>query len=895
MKKTNLKNLMSVAVLSTSILVGSASQVIAANQINTKALNAIERNMKMVDINKNLIDMIKKGKVDLKKFTDNGYMIKIDNGCLILAKGGEIITLNFNTWSIIVGDYAKPVNLRTVIANNDIFEYVENIIVGNFPKVNLSTPALQEKTAIRNVSVKEAKDIKDILSRIENGGVIDEKELEDIADIVVPAENPTTNKVADKLDKLLKDKELTKEILDKLEKNQDEFDKIFGKEDKKKENPATPSEDKKKEKPATPSEDKKEEKPTTPSEDKKEEKPSEDKKEEKPATPSEDKKEEKPVVEKTKDELLREKVKELLGDNELTDKIIKDLNKNQSAFEKLFDFRTDEEKKMDKFVEDLANSIKDQNSTKEILNLLEKDKDIFDKLIGKDKKQPKVPTEDNKENEKQPEVPAEDNKEDKKQPEVPAEDNKENEKQPEAPVTPSEDKKENPGTPTDDKKQPEAPVTPSEDKKQPETSSETGKRTVTEADINAYIQKMEKDNYILPIKDRNKSVTGPILERTEYKDVKIRDKNGNITTVRVKYLTGLSEESWKLVNEHRRAHGLPEVQAPSKTLQEAANIRAAELYYNYKTYGPSHPNHFDHVRPDGRDIKTSMNNFGGENILYGNTFNLNDDYEAARQTFTRFKNSDGHNKNMLWNNSNKKPIAQERRLAIATVVSEDEPDLVFQVQLFGSSIWGDENHSLLDAGDKVKFNDNTVEPIYNKDGSEEYARKKHEENKRKGVRQYLETGKWPETKSKVENQVDNAKEEFQKNEEEHKAQVDKTIEEREKELAEKRRKAEEEYAKKQQELANESAKEEEERKQLQEDNGGSPVKNKDNSKDENKEEKSEVVNGENPEVDNDKEVVKSETTTEEAKTTSKETKTTSKETKTTSKETETTSKESENA
>ena len=870
MKKTNLKNLMSVAVLSTSILVGSASQVIASNQTNSQALNMIEKNMKMVDVNKNLIDMIKKGKVDLKKFNDNGYMTKIDNGCLILAKDGEIVILNFNTWSIIVGDYAKPVNLRTVIANNDIFEYVENIILGNFPKVTLSTPVIQKEATIRNVSVKDVKDIEDILNRIENGGVIDEKELEDIADIVVPAENSTTNEVADKLDKLLKDKELTKEILKKLEENQDEFDKIFGKEERKPENPAEDKKDEKK-----PAEDKKDEK-----------KPSEDKKEE-----------EKPAKEKTKDEILREKVKELLEDEDLTNKIIQDLNKNQSAFEKLFDFRTDEEKKLDKFIEDLTNSIKDQNSTKEILDLLEKDKDIFDKLIGKDEKQPEVPADDNKEDKKQPETPTEDNK----QPESPSEDNKENEKQPEVPAEDNKEDNKQPETPADDKK--ENPVTPSEDKKQPETPvtpSENGKKTVTEADIDAYIEKMEKDNYILSIKDRNKSVTGPILERTEYKDVKIRDKNGNITTVRVKYLTGLSEESWKIVNEHRKAHGLPEVQAPSRTLQEAANIRAAELYYNYKAYDKSHPNHFDHVRPDGRRIGTSMNNFGGENILYGNTFNLNDDYEAARQTFTVFKNSDGHNKNMLWDNSNKKPIAQERRLAIATVVSEDEPNLVFQVQLFGSSIWGDENHSLLDAGEKVKFNDNSVEPIYNKDGSEEYARKKHEENKRKGVRQFLETGEWPETKSKVENQVDNAKEEFKKNEEEHKAQVDKTIEEREKDLADKRKAAEDEYTKKQEELEKEMAREdEEERKRLKEEVGVNPAEDnnksedKGNSTDNGKEEKAEIAVDKNSEVGNNEDVVETETTTEGTETTTEGTETSSNESETTTNESETTSNKSE--
>ncbi|MDU6031706.1 MAG: CAP domain-containing protein, partial [Peptoniphilus harei] len=497
----------------------------------------------------------------------------------------------------------------------------------------------------------------------------------------------------------------------------------------------------------------------------------------------EEKETEKPS-EKTQEEKIKEEINKILEDKELSEQIKNSLNKNRTSFEKLFDFRTEDQKKSDKFVEELTNAIKDQNKSNQILQLFEKDKDIFNKLIGKDEKQPEVPAEDNKEDKKQPETPAEDNKEDKKQPET------------------------------------------------PETPSENGKKTVTEADIDAYIEKMEKDNYILPIKDRNKSVTGPILERTEYKDVKIRDKNGNITTVRVKYLTGLSEESWKLVNEHRRAHGLPEVQAPSRTLQEAANIRAAELYYNYKTYGPSHPNHFAHVRPDGRDIKTSMNNFGGENILHGYNYNLNDDYDAAKQTFETFKNSDGHNKNMLWNNPNKKPIAQERSLAIATIVSEDDPNHVFQVQLFGSSIWGDENHSLLNPGENIKHNDNSVEPIYNKDGSEEYARKKHEENKRKGVRQYLETGEWPEVKTKTENQVDNAKEEFQKNEEERKKAAEKAKEENEKKINDARKKAEEEYAKKQKELAEQLAREEEEnRKRIQDEVGTDPSKDNNKPKD----------------------------------------------------------------
>lgn len=227
-----------------------------------------------------------------------------------------------------------------------------------------------------------------------------------------------------------------------------------------------------------------------------------------------------------------------------------------------------------------------------------------------------------------------------------------------------------------------------------------------------------------------------------------------------------------------------------------------------------------------------MNNFGGENILCGSVYNLNNDYDAARQTFEAFKNSPGHDENMRWDNPNKKPIAQERRLAIATVVSEDDPSFIFQVQLYGSTIWGDEDHSLLDAGEKIKFNDNSVEPIYNKDGSEEYARKKHEENKRKGVRQFLETGEWPETKSKTENQVDNAKEEFNKQEEERKKAAEKAKEEKEKKTNDARKEAEDEYAKKQKELAEQLAREEEEnRKRIQDEVGTDPSKDNNKPKD----------------------------------------------------------------
>ncbi|MDU3086863.1 MAG: S-layer homology domain-containing protein [Peptoniphilus harei] len=614
-----------------------------------------------------------------------------------------------------------------------------------------------------------------------------------------------------------------------------------------------------------------------PSEEKTNEKPSKDKKEKETEKekPSEDKKEEETVPEKTQEEKIKEEIEKVLKDEDLSEQIKESLNNNRTEFEKLFDFRTEDEKKVDKFVDELIKSIKDQNKSNEILNLLEKDRDIFNKLVGKeDKKETPTPEDKEEENpaedEKEKEKPAEDKKEEESTPEKTQEEKikKELEK-----ILKDEDLsnqiKESLNKNqtefeklfdfrTEDEKKVDKFVDEliksikdqnksneilnllekdrdifnklvgKEDKKE-EKPAEDKKEEVTEADIDAYIAEMEKGNDILPIKDRDKSKTGPILERTEYKDVKIRDKNGNITTVRVKYLTGLSEESWKIVNEYRKKNGLPEIQAPSRTLQEAANIRVAELYYNYKTYGESNPNHFAHVRTDGRDIENSMNNFGGENILHGKNFNLNDDYDAARQTFEVFRNSPGHDENMRWDNPNKKPIAQERRLAIATVVSEEDPNLVFQVQLYGSSIWGDENHSLLNAGEKIKYNDNSVEPIYNKDGSEEYARQKHEENKRKGVRQFLETGQWPEVKSKTENEVDKAKEEFNRQEEERKKAAEKAKEEKEKKTNDAKKEAEDEYAKKQRELAEQLAREEEEnRKRIQDEVGTDPSKGNNN-------------------------------------------------------------------
>lgn len=95
-------------------------------------------------------------------------------------------------------------------------------------------------------------------------------------------------------------------------------------------------------------------------------------------------------------------------------------------------------------------------------------------------------------------------------------------------------------------------------------------------------------------------------------------------------------ESRKMLNEvnaHRRANGKTELQW-DETLYQAAKVRAEELLELY-----------DHVRPNGSDWNSIMDEYGilywgaGENIAAG--------YNSANGAFEAWKASPGHNNNML--------------------------------------------------------------------------------------------------------------------------------------------------------------------------------------------------------------------------------------------------------
>ena len=99
-------------------------------------------------------------------------------------------------------------------------------------------------------------------------------------------------------------------------------------------------------------------------------------------------------------------------------------------------------------------------------------------------------------------------------------------------------------------------------------------------------------------------------------------------------------EMLKLVNAHRSANGASALKASDK-LNQAAQTRAKET----STY-------FSHTRPDGRDTWSVYDEVGykwraaGENIAMNSTGN-GSAAEIAQSLFTQWKNSSGHNKNML--------------------------------------------------------------------------------------------------------------------------------------------------------------------------------------------------------------------------------------------------------
>ena len=98
----------------------------------------------------------------------------------------------------------------------------------------------------------------------------------------------------------------------------------------------------------------------------------------------------------------------------------------------------------------------------------------------------------------------------------------------------------------------------------------------------------------------------------------------------------------RLINDYRASYGLPALASDTK-LDEASSIRAKEIEQK-----------FDHVRPDGSAFDSVLDKVGytdfhilGENIAAFFGLNNIDGREAAQRLFNQWKNSPGHNANML--------------------------------------------------------------------------------------------------------------------------------------------------------------------------------------------------------------------------------------------------------
>ncbi|MDR0468734.1 MAG: CAP domain-containing protein [Peptococcaceae bacterium] len=122
----------------------------------------------------------------------------------------------------------------------------------------------------------------------------------------------------------------------------------------------------------------------------------------------------------------------------------------------------------------------------------------------------------------------------------------------------------------------------------------------------------------------------------EEKSVIILDVSEFADAVRVEF--------YELVNQHRKDYGLRELDENTE-LQAYADIRAAELLVQ-----------FSHKRPDGsaagsgwHNSQNYMNTRYAENAFWSSGYNYYYDPQiAATQIFTAWKESDGHNRHILY-------------------------------------------------------------------------------------------------------------------------------------------------------------------------------------------------------------------------------------------------------
>ena len=129
--------------------------------------------------------------------------------------------------------------------------------------------------------------------------------------------------------------------------------------------------------------------------------------------------------------------------------------------------------------------------------------------------------------------------------------------------------------------------------------------------------------------------------------------NGNTAMVIGRFDTAMSSEIFRLLNEYRISEGLPALKSANKALQDAVNIRAYET-----------ADSFLHERPNGEMCFTVYENACAENIACG--------YGSAEAVMEAWKNSPGHNMNML----------SSYAASVGIAVFVDRNEIPYFVQLF---------------------------------------------------------------------------------------------------------------------------------------------------------------------------------------------------------------------
>ena len=161
-----------------------------------------------------------------------------------------------------------------------------------------------------------------------------------------------------------------------------------------------------------------------------------------------------------------------------------------------------------------------------------------------------------------------------------------------------------------------------------ETSTE---KTYTCKNCNAtYTEKKEiiKDD---TKDDTKEDIKEDIKEEPVEQEYTVNLKNGETTTVVGYFDREMADEIFTQLNEYRTSKGLPTLKQGSDALQWGADVRGTEIAKS-----------FSHTRPNGERALTSLTGATGccaENLAKYQ--------ESATQVMTDWKNSAGHNANMI--------------------------------------------------------------------------------------------------------------------------------------------------------------------------------------------------------------------------------------------------------